>query len=282
MLLLRDQLQATLGDGYALDRELGGASMSRMFLVRELALGRTIVVKVLPPDMMEQVSVERFRREIQLAAGLQHPHIVPVHSAGETNGLPYYTMPYVEGESLRERLEAGPLSVDEATGLLREIAKALAYAHDRGIVHRDIKPENVLLVDGTAMVTDFGIAKALSSSRVAGGASRPLTRAGVSMGTPAYMSPEQAAAEDVDHRADIYAFGCMAYELFAGEPPFVEKLTHRVLAAHIRKPPVAVSDRRPDIPPAVAALVMRCLAKNPDDRPQHASEIVRALTLSYY
>ncbi len=278
MPLLRDQLQATLGTGFTLERELGGGGMSRVFVAEEHALGRKVVVKVLPPDMLEGVSVERFRREIQLAASLQHPHIVPVHSAGETNGLPFYTMPYVDGESLRERLnETGKLDISEATSVLREVAKALAYAHERGVVHRDIKPENVLLTGGTAVVTDFGIAKALSASR---GAARThtLTTAGVSIGTPAYMAPEQAAADpNIDHRADIYAFGCVAYELFTGQPPFSAALTHRVLAAHMRDLPQPIRERRPDMPSALADLVMRCLEKDPADRPQNAAEIVRAL-----
>ncbi|MES2521572.1 MAG: protein kinase [Gemmatimonadota bacterium] len=282
MPLLRDQLQATLGSGFTLERELGGGGMSRVFVAQEHGLSRRVVVKVLPPDMLEGVSVERFRREIQLAAGLQHPHIVPVHSAGETNGLPFYTMPFVDGASLRERLADGvPLGIGEATEILREVAKALAYAHGHGVVHRDIKPENVLLTGGTAVVTDFGIAKALSASRGGGGGGTgggKLTSVGMSIGTPAYMAPEQAAADpNIDHRADIYAFGCLAYEMLAGTPPFSAVLAHQVLVAHMRDVPQPLRERRAEVSPALEALVMRCLEKDPTGRPQSADEIVREL-----
>lgn len=278
MVQLREKLQTALGPAYTLERELGGGGMSHVFLAMDNALRRQVVVKVLPPDMLEGVSVERFRREIQLAASLQHPHIVPVISAGEARGMPYYTMPFVTGLSLRERLhEIGRLDIDEAIGVLREVAKALAYAHEHGVVHRDIKPENVLITGDTAAVTDFGIAKALSASR-SGVKQHTLTTAGVPIGTPEYMSPEQAGGDpNVDHRADIYAFGCLAYEVLTGAPPFTAPLTHRVLAAHIRETPQPVTAQRRDAPPTLAALVMRCLEKNPSERPQHASEIVRIL-----
>ncbi|MGE5101699.1 MAG: serine/threonine-protein kinase, partial [Deltaproteobacteria bacterium] len=167
---LRDELQATLGSSYTISRELGGGGMSRVLVARDTALRRDVVIKVLPPELVAGVNVERFRREILVAAGLQHPHIVPVLAAGEMDGLPWFTMPFVEGESLRQRLTRGPLPINEAIGILREVAKALAYAHERGVVHRDIKPDNVLITGGTAVVTDFGIAKALSASRTAGDA----------------------------------------------------------------------------------------------------------------
>jgi serine/threonine-protein kinase len=218
---LRDQLQDALGSAYTITRELGGGGMSRVFVAREESLRRNVVVKVLPPDLLAGVNAERFDREIELAAGLQHPHIVPVLTAGQMEGVPYYTMPFVDGESLRARLTAqGALPMTEVIGVLRDVAKALAYAHERGIVHRDIKPDNVLLSGGSAVVTDFGIAKALSAARtVAPGGT--LTQIGTSIGTPAYMSPEQAAADPAtDHRADIYSFGCLAYEMIAGRPPF--------------------------------------------------------------
>ena len=251
--------------------------MSRVFLATEVALGRQVVVKVLPPETAASVSIERFKREIQLAARLQHPHIVPLHSAGETEGLPYFTMPFVEGESLRVRLaKHGEMPVAEAIRVLREVASALAYAHERGIVHRDIKPDNVLLSGGSAMVTDFGVAKALSTSSNAdhGG----MTSLGVALGTPAYMSPEQASADPtVDHRADIYAFGVLAYELLTGQTPFGGRTPQGLLAAHVTEPPEPIQKRRPSIPPALAALVMRCLEKRPADRPQSAAEVVHAL-----
>jgi len=251
--------------------------MSRVFVAAETALNRKVVIKVLPPETAAQVSLERFKREILLAAKLQHPHIVPLLAAGESNGLPYLTMPFVDGESLRVRLARhGELPVNQAIRMLREIASALAYAHEHGIVHRDIKPDNVLLSGGSAMVTDFGVAKALSASSNAehGG----LTSLGVALGTPAYMSPEQASADpSVDHRADIYSFGVLAYELLTGQPPFAGRTPQHLLAAHVTEAPEVITRRRASLPPALAALVMRCLEKRPADRPQSASEVVHAL-----
>ena len=251
--------------------------MSRVFVAEETALHRKVVIKVLPREAAAQVSLERFKREILLAAKLQHPHIVPLLTAGESNGLPYFTMPFVDGESLRVRLARhGELPVNHAIRMLREIASALAYAHEHGIVHRDIKPDNVLLSGGSAMVTDFGVAKALSASSHAehGG----LTSLGVALGTPAYMSPEQASADpSVDHRADIYSFGVLAYELLTGQPPFAGRTPQHVLAAHVAEAPEAITRRRASLPPALAGLVMRCLEKRPADRPQSASEVVHAL-----
>ena len=274
---MRDQLQATLIGSYTLERELGGGGMSRVFVAEETALGRKVVIKVLPPEMAAHVSLERFKREILLAAKLQHPHIVPLHSAGESKGLPYFTMPFVEGESLRVRLARhGELPVNDAIRILREIASALAYAHEHGIVHRDIKPDNVLLSGGSAMVTDFGVAKALSASSNAehGG----VTSLGIALGTPAYMAPEQAMADPaIDHRADIYAFGVLAYELLTGQPPFVGRTPQNLLAAHVSESPESIGRRRTSLPPALSALVMRCLEKRPADRAQSADEIVHAL-----
>src|SRR3989475_850559 len=251
--------------------------MARVFVAQETALDRKVVIKVLPPETAAQVSLERFKREILLAAKPQHPHIVPLLTAGEANGLPYFTMPFVDGESLRVRLARhGELPVNHAIRMLREIASALAYAHEHGIVHRDIKPDNVLLSGGSAMVTDFGVAKALSASSNAehGG----ITSLGVALGTPAYMSPEQASADpSVDHRADIYSVGVLAYELLTGQPPFAGRTPQNLLAAHVTEAPEAITKRRASLPPALAALVMRCLEKRPADRPQSASEVVHAL-----
>jgi tetratricopeptide (TPR) repeat protein len=274
---LREQLQQTLGSSYALERELGGGGMSRVFVANEVRLDRKVVVKVLSPDLAAGLSAERFEREILVAAKLQQANIVPVLSAGDSNGLPYFTMPFVAGESLRKRLTEGPpLAITEIVRILGDVARALGYAHENGIVHRDIKPDNVLLSGGTAVVTDFGIARAISASRT-GGAGETLTQAGTSIGTPGYMAPEQAAGEaDVDQRADIYAFGCMAYELLAGRPPF-EGPAHKVLAAHISQAPVPVDQLNPSVPASMAALVMRCLAKSVEDRPPNASELTRVL-----
>jgi tetratricopeptide (TPR) repeat protein/TolB-like protein len=273
----RSLLQATLGQPFTIERELGGGGMSRVFLATETALGRKVVIKLLAPELTAEINVDRFKREILVAAKLQHPHIVPVLASGESNGLPYYTMPFVEGESVRARLTSGPLSIGEAVSILRDVARALAYAHSRGIVHRDIKPDNILLTGGSATVTDFGIAKAISASRtMAPGGT--LTQFGMSVGTPAYMAPEQAAGDpDTDHRADIYAFGCMAFELLAGRPPFAERSPQRLLAAQMSETPVAISTLREDTPPELADLVMRCLAKSAGDRPQTATELAAVL-----
>ena len=275
---LRERLQSTLGSAYTLDRELGGGGMSRVFVADETALGRTVVVKVLRPDLAEGISSDRFRREILLAAQLQQANIVPVLSSGTTEGLPYYTMPFVEGESLRARLARdGALPIADVVGILRDVVKALQYAHHRGVVHRDIKPDNVLLSGGTAVVTDFGIAKALSAAR-SESASPTLTGIGTSIGTPTYMAPEQAAGDPAtDHRADLYALGAMAFELLAGRPPFMAASPHKLLAAHMSEPAPAVTDYRPDAPPLLAAAIDRLLAKDPDERPQTATEVLQAL-----
>jgi serine/threonine-protein kinase len=273
---LDEQLQVALGVGYTIERELGGGGMSRVFVAEERALGRKVVVKVLPFEAAGAVFVERFKREIALAAQLQHPHIVPLLTAGDAIGLPYFTMPYVRGESLRARLSNhGELPLAEAVRVLREIASALAFAHEQGVVHRDIKPENILIAGGSAMVTDFGVAKALSAS-TSGGSS--LTSIGVALGTPAYMSPEQASADpQVDHRADIYSWGMLAYELLTGQAPFASRTPQAMLAAHVMEAPDPVTKRRAGIPPTLAQLVMRCLEKRPADRPQTADDLVQAL-----
>src|SRR5215207_1567196 len=280
---LREQLQSSLGGTYALERELGGGGMSRVFVAEETALGRRVVVKVLAPELAEGLSADRFKREVRLAARLQHPHVVPVLTAGVTaEGLPYYTMPFVEGESLRARLGRGPLAVDEAVAVLRDVAKALAYAHAHALVHRDVKPDNVLLSGGVAVVTDFGIAKALSAAATAerrpGQDVAALTQRDTSIGTPAYMAPEQVAGDsDVDHRADLYALGCVAFEVLTGRAPFAGRSAQRVLAAHLSEAPPEVRQFRPDTPPAVADLVSRLLAKDADARPQSAVEVLREL-----
>ena len=274
---LRDQIQATLGDAYRLDRELGGGGMSRVFVAHEVALGRTVALKVLSPELAAGISIERFNREIQVAARLQHPHVVPVHSAGAVNGLPYYTMPFVEGESLRARLaKDGALPLRDVNAILRDVARALEYAHSQGVVHRDIKPDNVLMAGSSATVADFGIAKAISASRMAPG--NTLTSAGTSIGTPSYIAPEQAAGDaNTNHRADIYSFGCMAYELLTGRTPFGDRSPSKLFVAHLSEKPENVLELRPDMSPRLAALVMQCLEKDPDHRPQSATDILHAL-----
>lgn len=274
---LLEQLRASLGGSHTIERELGGGGMSRVFLATENRFNRRVVVKVLSPDLAAGLSAERFEREIQLAAQLQQANIVPLIATGDTNGLPYFTMPFVEGESLRARLrEARTLGVAECVSILRDVARALNYAHGVGVVHRDIKPDNVLLSHGTAVVTDFGIAKALSASRL--GTGSELTQSGTSLGSPAYMAPEQVAGDpDTDHRADLYAFGCLAYELLAGEPPFTGPSSQRVLAAHLTAKPQPIAGRRSGVPAGLAALIMQCLEKDPAARPDNAAAILAAL-----
>ena len=275
---LRDDLQAALGATHTIERELGGGGMSRLFVCEETALGRKVAVKVLAPELAAGVSAERFQREIKLAAQLQHPNIVPVITTGVAAGLPYYTMPFVDGLSLRSRLERNAgVPIVEAVSILRDTARALAYAHDHGIVHRDIKPENILLADEAAVVTDFGIAKALYAARTdaPGGT---LTQVGTSLGTPAYMSPEQISGDpSTDHRADIYAFGCVAYELLTGAAPFAHRQPHQLFAAHMGEKAAALLDRRPDCPAQIAELITQCLEKDPANRPQSARDLLHAL-----
>jgi serine/threonine protein kinase len=275
---LQEQLQRALGDAYLLERELGGGGMSRVFLALERALGRKVVVKVLLPELAAGVNVDRFRREIQLAAQLQHPHIVPLLSAGEAEGLPYFIMPYVTGESLRTRVaREGEFPIAETVRILRDVVSALAYAHASGVIHRDVKPDNVLLSGGVAVVTDFGVAKAVTASADAAGTTS-LTSLGVALGTPAYMAPEQATASpNTDHRADIYAFGIVAYEMLTGTPPFGGRSAPQVLAAQVVEEPEPVERRRPAVPPMLATLVKECLAKRPADRPQTAAEVMHVL-----
>lgn len=275
---LFDQLQTSLGSAYRLERELGGGGMSRVFLAHDSALGRKVVVKVLHPELAAGVSIDRFRREIQLAAQLQHPHIVPLLSAGESEGLPYFIMPFISGESLRVKLSRqGELPVIEVVRILRDVVSALAYAHESNVMHRDVKPDNVLITGGVAVVTDFGVAKALSASSESPGATN-LTSVGVALGTPTYMAPEQAAGSpQIDHRADLYALGVMAYEMLAGRTPFWGRSVQAMLAAHVIEAPDPIDRLRPALPPVLSALIMQCLAKHPADRPQSANEVMHVL-----
>ena len=268
---LQSRLQQILGDTYRIERELGGGGMSRVFVAEEVRLGRQVVIKVLPPDMAAGVNVERFQREIQLAAKLQHPHVVPLLTAGAQSDLLYYVMPLIKGESLRSKLaREGELPVGETIRILKDVADALAYAHGEGVVHRDIKPDNVLLSGNHAVVTDFGVAKAVSAST----GDSSLTSMGIALGTPAYMAPEQAAADpNVDHRADLYALGALAYEMLTARPPFNGPTPQAVLAAHVTQAPEPVTAHRETVPPALSELILRCLAKKPADRWQRAEEL---------
>lgn len=273
---LRDQLTAAVGGTYAIGDELGGGGMSRVFAADDLALGRRVVIKVLHPELAAGVNADRFHREVQLAARLQHPHIVPVLTAGDVDGLPFYVMPFVKGESLQAKLGRGPLPIADVMNIMGDVAKALSFAHGEGVVHRDIKPDNILLSGGAATVADFGIAKAISSSRRE--ENEGLTTVGTSLGTAGYMAPEQVAGDpSLDQRADIYALGCVAYEMLTGSAPFAGKSAQQTMAAHVLEQPVAVRDKRPDTPPALAALVMRCMAKDPAERPQSGEEVLAAL-----
>lgn len=272
---LLEELRNQLGGAYRIDRELGGGGMSRVFVAEEIALGRTIVLKVLPPELRPVLSAARFEREVRVAARLQHPHIVPLLAAGHVGDVLYYTMPLVEGESLRARLDRQyELPVAEATRLLRNVADALAHAHREGVVHRDIKPDNILLSHGYAMVTDFGVARALDEAA----SDVTVTRTGVAVGTPAYMAPEQAAADTaVDHRADLYALGVVGYEMLAGQAPFRGPTFQALVAAHFTQTPAPLRDARPSVPVELAAIVHCLLEKRPADRYQNADDLVAAL-----
>ena len=253
---LLERLQQALADRYRIERELGAGGMATVYLAEDLRHERKVALKVLRPELAATMGLARFHREIQIAAQLQHPNILPVHDSGEAGGFLYYVMPFVEGHSLRERLaREGELPVPEAARILRDVADALSAAHAKGVVHRDIKPENVLLTGR-----------------------QTLTTAGVALGTPTYMAPEQAAASPhVDHRADLYAFGVMAYEMLTGQPPFAAATPQALLAAQVTEAPVEVTQRRATIPPPLGQLVMRCLAKKAADRPQTADELLPTL-----
>ncbi|HEV8600566.1 MAG TPA: protein kinase [Gemmatimonadales bacterium] len=271
---LADRLQSSLGSQYRVERELGGGGMSRVFLAEETALGRKVVIKLLPPELAVELSADRFQREVRVAAALQHPHIVPLLAAGAAGDILYYTMPYVDGESLRARLaREGELPVSEAVRLLREVTDALAYAHRQGIVHRDIKPDNILLSQGHAVITDFGIAKALTAA----GRTSAITGTGVSIGTPTYMAPEQATGEPVDQRADLYSLGALGYEMLTGEPPFRGSTAQALIAAQISRSAPPLAEARPAVAPELAAAIHRCLEKRPADRFQRAEELLAAL-----
>jgi serine/threonine-protein kinase len=272
---LKNHLQRVLGDVYVFERELGSAGMSRVFLASELPLQRRVVIKVLPSELAGAVNTERFRREIKFAAQLQHPRVVSVLGAGIVDGIPYYVMPLIEGESLGHRLaRTGELPVEETIEILCDVLSALAYAHERGIVHRDIKPDNILLASDHAVVADFGVAKALTDSDPFGG----LTAVGAPIGTPAYMSPEQAAGDPrIDHRTDLYSVGALAYQMLTGQKVFGDRPVREIFAAHAMETPENIARRRPNLPKSLASLIMRSLSKRPADRQQTANEMIAEL-----
>src|SRR5262249_47019196 len=263
---------------YRVGRERGRGGMASVYLARDEKHGRDVAIKVIKSDLSASLGHERFLREIEIAARLRHPNIVPLYDSGEANGSLFFVMPYESGQSLRDRLrEGGALPIADALSVLRDVARALAHAHEQGVVHRDIKPDNVMLSGDAAVVTDFGIAKAVSVALTAA-SDATLTQAGTIIGTPAYMAPEQATGDSaIDHRADIYSFGCLGYELLTGRPPFQEQTTHLLIAAHLMTAPRPIAEIRADVPPMVAALLERCLAKAPADRPQSVNEILKVL-----
>ncbi|MDQ3698951.1 MAG: tetratricopeptide repeat-containing serine/threonine-protein kinase [Gemmatimonadota bacterium] len=275
------RLAAALEGTFHLRRELGGGGMSRVFEAREVSLGRAVVVKLLSPEIAPGINADRFKTEIQVAANLRHPHIVPLLSAGTADGMLYYTMPYISGDSLASRLEHSPrFSVAEAVEIAEEVADALDYAHGQGVVHRDIKPGNVLLEGGHAVVTDFGIARAIQ--RVVGGGTgrHALTQTGFVLGTPKYMSPEQGSGDATDGRSDLYALACVVHEMLTGEPPFTGATMQSILVQHLVHPPPPIT--RPDVPEALRELLRIALAKNPEDRFASAAQLrdsLRALDL---
>ncbi len=276
---LQQELQEALAAEYDIERELPRGGMSRVFVATERALRRHVVIKVLSPELAASLSAERFRREIAWAARLQHPLIVPLLSSGLAGTHLYYTMPLVDGESLRTRMNRErPMAITDITRIIEDVASALAYAHEEGVVHRDIKPENIMFFHGRAVVLDFGIGKALLDAATEETEVLRITQAGMALGTPMYVAPEQARADpDLDHRADLYALGVVAYEMLTGHPPFTGKTPALVIEAHAKRLPEPIEGRRPDVPPGLSKLVMRCLAKNPADRPQSGREIADSL-----
>jgi serine/threonine protein kinase len=269
-----DRLRAALGSRYAIHRLLGRGGMAAVYLASDMKHGRPVAVKVLLPEIVPALGGDRFLREIRVTANLQHPHILALYDSGEADGLLYYVMPFVEGESLRQRLQRETqLRVEDALRLTKQVALALSFAHRHGVVHRDIKPENILLHEGVAMVADFGIALAI---RAAG--SERLTETGLSLGTPEYMSPEQIAGErTIDERSDVYSLACVLYEMLAGQPPFTAATGPAVFARHLTDPVPAITTVRPGVSPFVASAVTRALAKTPADRFASAEAFVMAL-----
>ena len=272
---LLQRFQSVLEGRYAIERELGRGGMATVYLAKDLRHGRTVAIKLLQPEITTSLTAERFLREIQITAKLQHPNILTLFDSGAEEGLCYYVMPHVEGESLRDRLLwEKQLAIDTAVNVATEVCSALAYAHSRGVVHRDIKPENILFSAGHAIVADFGIARAVSEGQ------RAITAVGIPLGTPPYMSPEQAQGLDnIDHRSDLYALACMLFEMVAGRPPFVGVSIGKVIQQHLQSPPPSVREFRPDAPASLDPILGKALVKDPAGRYQTAEEMLGALRL---
>src|SRR5688572_24667829 len=275
MTTFEERLKDTLSNTYDIERELGGGGMSRVFVAIDRSLGRKVVIKLLSPELIADVNRGRFRREIQVAAQLQHPHIVPLLSAGEHEELVWYTMPFIAGESLRSAVEKhGPMAVPDVVRVMYHVGEALDYAHAEGVVHRDIKAANILRSGTYALVTDFGVAKALNASMAGSG----MTQTGMAIGTPAYMAPEQLSGDPAaDHRIDLYAVGLLAYELLNGRSPFAATTPAKILLAVLSQEPQPLTEVRPDVPRSLSEVVMRCLSKDPDDRPASARAMLNSL-----
>jgi serine/threonine protein kinase len=271
-----ERLQTVLAEHYAIDRELGRGGMATVYLAHDLKHGRQVAIKVLRPDLGESLGPGRFLREIRIASRLTHPNILPVHDSGTADGLLFYVMPHVAGESLRERIRReGQLPVADAITIAREVAEALAYAHREDVVHRDIKPGNILLEAGHAVIADFGLARAIRAA-----AADDLSSARLAIGTPLYMSPEQSSSsEQIDGRSDVYSLGCVLYEMLAGEPPFTGPSAQAIAAKHMQLPPPSLRTVRPHVPPRIEAAINQALEKVPADRFQSADEFARALTV---
>jgi len=269
-----EELKRALADRYSLERELGSGGMGIVYVAHDLRHDRKVALKVVRPEIAASVGGERFLREIRIEAGLNHPHILSVYDSGEADGFLFCVMPFIQGESLRSKLDReGQLPADEAVRICREIADALSFAHGQGIIHRDVKPANILLEAGHAVLADFGLAKALSAA-----GDQELTRAGFAVGTPAYASPEQAGGEaSVDGRSDLYSLGCVLYEMLAGQPPFVGPTADSVVRQHLALEVSSVRVLRPGVSAATDEILQKALAKAPADRFQTADEFIRAV-----
>ena len=271
---ITERLTAAIADRYRIERELGEGGMATVYLAQDVKHDRKVALKVLRPELAAVIGAERFLQEIKVTANLQHPHILPLHDSGEAHTFLYYVMPFVEGETLRERLQREKqLAIEEAIEISRNVASALDYAHRQGVIHRDIKPENILLHDGQALVADFGIAIAVSAA----GGTR-LTETGLSIGTPQYMSPEQAMGDrELDARSDVYSLGAMLYEMLAGDPPYTGSTAQAIVAKVITEKAPPVTAHRDTVPPHVAASLQKALNKLPADRFHTAAEFAEAL-----